>query len=95
MARGTFECPVCGEDVPAKAKACPHCGACEKSGWNADARGADGLDLPEDDFDYEKFAHEEFGSPAKWANKQLVWKVTAVVILVLIVAAVVFQLLLR
>ncbi len=66
--------PFCGEDVPAKAKSCPHCGACEKSGWNEDNRAADGLDLPDDDFDYEKFAHEEFGTPAKLAGKQLVWK---------------------
>ena len=95
MARGAFECPICGEDVPAKAKACPHCGACEKSGWNEDASGADGLDLPDDDFDYEKFAHEEFGTPAKLASKQLFWKAIAVVILVLMVASTVFGFFLR
>ncbi len=95
MARGTFECPVCGEDVPTKAKSCPHCGACEKSGWNEDARSTDGLDLPDDDFDYEKFAREEFGSPAKLAGKQLFWKITAVVILVLIAVAFVGQFFLR
>lgn len=89
--RSTFECPVCGEDVPAKAKSCPHCGACEKSGWNEESRAADGLDLPDDDFDYEKFAREEFGTPTKLAGKQLVWKITAVVILVLMVAAVIFM----
>jgi len=92
MARGTFECPVCGEDVPAKARACPHCGACEKSGWNEDARGTDGLDLPGDDFNYEKFAREEFGSPALFAGKQFFWKATAVLLLVLFVAAFIFQL---
>jgi hypothetical protein len=95
MASGAFECPVCGEDVPAKAKACPHCGACEKAGWNEDARGADGLDLPGDEFNYEKFAREEFGSPTKLASRQLVWKVTAVVILVLMIAATVFEFLPR
>jgi hypothetical protein len=95
MARGTFECPVCGEDVPAKAKACPHCGACEKSGWNVEGRGADGLDLPDDDFDYEKFAREEFGSPVKLQAKQLFWKVTAVVILLFIIAAFIFQFFMR
>lgn len=95
MAQGTFECPVCGKDVPAKAKACPHCGACEKSGWNEEASSIDGLDLPDEDFDYEKFAREEFGSPTKLRSKQLVWKVTAVVIVVLMVAAVLFQFFLR
>ena len=79
MASKTFACPACGEDVPAKAKACPHCGACEKSGWNDDT--ADGLDLPEDDFDYEKFTAEEFGTPRP-AGGKLIWKITAVVLLV-------------
>jgi hypothetical protein len=95
MAPGTFECPVCGEDVPAKARSCPHCGACEKSGWNEEARGGDGLDLPDDDFDYEKFAREEFGTPVRFQAKQLFWRAAAVVILLLIAAAFVFQFFLR
>ncbi len=95
MAKGSFECPVCGEDVPAKAKSCPHCGACEKSGWNEDARGADGLDLPDDDFDYDEFARREFGTPTKLAGKQLFWKATAVVILVLIGVAFVARFFMR
>jgi hypothetical protein len=93
--QGTFECPVCGEDVPAKAKACPHCGACEKLGWNDETRGADGLDLAGGEFDYEKFAREEFGSPTKLQARQLIWKVITVIILVLMVAAVLFQFFLR
>jgi len=84
--KNTFSCPVCGEDVPAKAKACPHCGACEKSGWNEEASGADGLDLPDDEFDYEKFTAEEFGAPRKPRGKERFWKVTAIVLLVLIVS---------
>jgi hypothetical protein len=95
VAQRVFECPVCGEDVPAKAKACPHCGACERSGWNEEARAGDGLDLPGEHFDYEKFAREEFGSPATLRGKQLVWKVIAVVIMVLMAAAVLFQFFLR
>jgi hypothetical protein len=91
VAQRDFECPVCGEDVPAKAKACPHCGACKKSGWNEEARGGDGLDLPGEHFDYEKFAREEFGSPAMLRGKQLVWKVIAVATLVLIIAAFLFR----
>jgi len=79
--KSTFSCPVCGEDVPAKARACPHCGACEKSGWNEETSGADGLDLPDDDFDYEKFKAEEFGSRRKPRGKELLWKVTAAVLL--------------
>lgn len=41
----TFSCPVCGVDVPRKAKSCPNCGACEKSGWSQD-RYLDGVFLP-------------------------------------------------
>lgn len=41
-------CPVCQEDVPPKAKACPQCGADERSGWNEDALLYDGLDLPDE-----------------------------------------------
>lgn len=43
-----FACPVCGEDVPRKAKSCPSCGACERSGWSED-HYLDGIDLPDDD----------------------------------------------
>jgi hypothetical protein len=95
MATGTFACPACGEDVPGKAKACPHCGACEKSGWNEEGHGADGLDLPGGQFDYEKFAREEFGSPIRFQARQVFWKVTAVVILAAIVSAFIFQFFLR
>jgi hypothetical protein len=45
------ECPVCGGAVPRKAKACPHCGADERSGWDDDSTRYDGLDLPDSAFD--------------------------------------------
>lgn len=50
-------CPVCGDAVPPGAKACPTCGACEKSGWKPDAV-EDGED---DTFDYDEFIAQEFG----------------------------------
>lgn len=53
-------CPNCGADVPPKAKACPECGACEKTGWSEDA-AADGLGLPDDSFDYQDYVQREFG----------------------------------
>jgi len=40
------ECPVCGCEVHAKAKACPECGACASTGWNEETN-YDGLDLPD------------------------------------------------
>lgn len=44
-------CPVCGAAVPPGAKACPECGADERSGWNEDATRYDGLNLPFESFD--------------------------------------------
>lgn len=93
--KSTFSCPVCGEDVPAKAKACPHCSACEKSGWNEEASGTDGLDLPDEDFDYEKFTAEEFGTPRKLRGKEHLWRLTAIVLLALIVSAFIISLFFR
>lgn len=45
------ECPVCGTDVPRGARACPGCGADERSGWDEDAARYDGLDLPAEAYD--------------------------------------------
>ena len=53
-------CPNCGAAVSPNAAACPECGADEKTGWNEDAH-AQGLNLPEEDFDYDEFIEREFG----------------------------------
>ncbi len=42
------ECAVCGADLPRNARACPECGADERTGWREQSI-YDGLDLPEDD----------------------------------------------
>ena len=54
-------CPNCGAEVPLKAKACPECGADEQTGWS-EAASTDGLDLPDENFDYDDFVKREFGS---------------------------------
>ena len=84
-ARSSFPCPVCDGDVPATARACPHCGACEKSGWREEGRDTDGLDLPDDDFDYKKFTAREFGTPDKPHGKERFWKAFAVGVVVLVI----------
>lgn len=44
------ECAQCGEPIPPGARACPHCGADERTGWR-EASLYDGLDLPDSVFD--------------------------------------------
>lgn len=73
-------CPVCGEDVPRNALACPECGADHNSGWREDADTYDALDLP-NHFDYDEFARREFGSSAKRGGISAVWWITAIVLL--------------
>jgi hypothetical protein len=41
------ECANCGATIPRGAKACPECGADERTGWR-DTDVYDGLDLPDD-----------------------------------------------
>ncbi len=57
-------CPNCGADVPRNAKACPGCGSDEKTGWSETAY-ASGLDLPDDEFNYDEFVENEFGAKKK------------------------------
>lgn len=71
-----FPCPACNEDVPANAKSCPHCGACGKSGWSETAK-YDGINLPDDDFDYDKFTQKEFGQLRPSRKKEIFLKITA------------------
>jgi hypothetical protein len=53
-------CPNCGAEVPPRTKACPECGSDEQTGWSEEAR-QDGLDLPDENFDYDDFVKREFG----------------------------------
>lgn len=72
----TFNCPVCGEEVPNNAKSCPECGACDKSGWSGQAESS-GLNLPDEDFDYQKFIEGEFGGRPKKSGMHWVWWLAA------------------
>jgi hypothetical protein len=53
-------CPNCGADVPPNAKACPECGSDEQTGWSDEA-ATSGLDLPDENFNYDEFVENEFG----------------------------------
>lgn len=42
------ECAVCGAAIPRRARACPECGADERTGWREQSI-YDGLDLPDEE----------------------------------------------
>ena len=73
-------CPVCGEEVPGNARACPECGADHNSGWREDAETRDALGESADDFDYDAFVEAEFGTGPKPRGIRLVWWITAIVV---------------
>ena len=68
-------CPVCGTEVPPSARACPECGADDTTGWNEDHAVYDGLDLPDDEFDYDEYLKKEFGDTGKNRGKphKILW----------------------
>ncbi|HUI07835.1 MAG TPA: zinc ribbon domain-containing protein [Verrucomicrobiae bacterium] len=79
----TFTCPNCGAEVPAKAKACPECGADEKTGWsdNTIYDGTDIADPGEDDFQYEEWKRRELGGGKRRGRRDWLWWVVGVLIL--------------
>ena len=73
---------MCDHEVPRGALACPECGADHKSGWREDAETYEGLDLPDEDFNYDQFVREEFGSSIKPAGIKTIWWLTAILIII-------------
>lgn len=70
--------------MPPKARACPECGADEETGWSERAE-AQRLGLPDDEFDYDEFAKEEFGGAKREVRPRgigLMWWMVAIVLLV-------------
>jgi hypothetical protein len=81
-------CPVCGEDVPPRALACPECGADHRSGWRDGALDADGLDLPDEEFSYDEFMKREFGKGWNRPEIKPIWWITAAVLLLALVISI-------
>jgi hypothetical protein len=75
-------CPNCGAEVPPQAKACPACGSDEKTGWSEEARTS-GLDLPDENYDYDDFVQREFGGKCpKPRGLSWFWWLVALLLLV-------------
>ena len=74
-------CPVCGDSVPPRAAACPGCGADHATGWDAEQTRYDGLDLPDDEFDYDEFIAREFGARGgRRPRRRRVWVVAVAIV---------------
>jgi hypothetical protein len=80
-------CPNCGAEVPRNAKACPECGADEQTGWSEEAH-ANGLDLPDKNFDYDDFIVREFGGkkPVPGGIHWFWWQVAVALVIGFLVA---------
>jgi len=80
-----FICPSCGAEVPAKALACPECGADENTGWSHRTI-YDGTDIEDpEEFDYEDWKRREVdGRGSSRTSKQWFWWAVAVLIVTLL-----------
>jgi len=79
-------CPVCGETVPRGAKACPGCGADERSGWDEDAARYDGLDLPDS-----AFADDDAPLSPRVAGNHKLWIGVAAILLAILVLTLILR----
>jgi hypothetical protein len=70
--------------------ACRECGADHLSGWREDAADYDGLDLPDDDFDYDDFVKREFGGAPKPTGIRPVWWLVALALILITILALLF-----
>lgn len=85
----TYICPSCGREVRVGGK-CPGCAKKRKPApvrksrsWDQDS-GHDGLDLPDEDFDYDEFVGREFGGmPHKAICVKWYWWLLGMLMLVL------------
>lgn len=73
------QCANCGAAIPPNARACPECGADERTGW-AEQSIYDGLDLPED----EDTQSQDIRSRQKREGHRWFWLYVAVVLLLLL-----------
>lgn len=89
----SYVCPYCGSEV----RVGDSCAGCRKKvrdrklakkSWEQDA-SADGLDLPDGDFDYDEFVGREFGKvPHRATGLRWYWWLLAVAVLGAMIAGV-------
>ena len=84
-ARPPAECANCGTALPARARACPECGADERTGWR-EASVYDGLELPESAWSDDAATSPERKAP-RVNGLAWYWWTAGVVLVVLLGAA--------
>ncbi len=76
------ECANCGTAIPPGARACPECGADERSGWREQSP-YDGLDLPDEAW-AEHETHADGTPPRRVNGLAWHWWLVAVLLIVLL-----------
>jgi hypothetical protein len=91
----SYRCPFCDREVRV-GRPCPGCAKNhkpakpKKKSWEQDS-AHDGLDLPDDDFDYAEFVAREFGkAPHRSLGVKWYWWLLGVVALAALIASLVF-----
>ena len=91
-----YRCPFCDRDVRV-GKPCPGCAKKHKPAprpkkpWEQDA-SADGLDLPDGEFDYDDFIAREFGkSPHRQLGVKWYWWLLGVVVIAGMIAGLILH----
>lgn len=82
--RAPASCAICGADIPPNARACPECGADDRTGWREQS-SYDGLDLPEEAFDPADHVDKEYGRERPRRGKTLFWWIVALLLLAVVV----------
>lgn len=81
------ECANCGAAIPRNAKACPECGADERTGWR-ETDPYDALDLPAGAFEDERTEPRSLRRPPARVNGvPWYWWAVAALLLVLLAAS--------
>jgi hypothetical protein len=87
-----FICPDCGSEVRVGSRGCTRCASEQatkswrkRKPWEQD-ESHDGLNLPDEEFNYEEFLDEEFGGGRKKSAMEWVWWTTALVLVIALAA---------
>lgn len=76
-------CPSCGHSVSLNARSCGRCGARRRGDRWEEPESLDGIDLPDEDFDYDDFVRREFGEgKTRRTFREHLWWWVALILLI-------------